>query len=104
MRLTVVQKCALHECSKPLVNYKNGRFCEDHLALREICGIIPCGRAVFEPGALTRDAQFHIDWCKQYEDRFHRLLFSGVQRVIRCQNQGGATNGAHALRGPTLQV
>ncbi|KDR77843.1 hypothetical protein GALMADRAFT_65875 [Galerina marginata CBS 339.88] len=35
--------CALDACNKPLVNYKNGRFCEDHLNLIGICGIIPCG-------------------------------------------------------------
>ncbi|KAJ7118705.1 hypothetical protein C8R46DRAFT_1364980 [Mycena filopes] len=45
----------------------------------------------------------HIDWHKQYEDRFHRLSFPGVQRVIRRQ-MGAAEIGAHPVRGPSLQV
>ncbi|KAF8146196.1 hypothetical protein K438DRAFT_1910755 [Mycena galopus ATCC 62051] len=37
------RKCALGECEDPLVNYKNGRFCQTHMNLRDICGILPCG-------------------------------------------------------------
>ncbi|KAJ7150733.1 hypothetical protein C8R46DRAFT_1305439, partial [Mycena filopes] len=97
------KKCALDDCFGPLANYKNGRFCEVHLDLRLQCGIIPCGRPVHSTDALTCDDQSHIDWHKQYEDRFHRLSFPGVQRVIRRQ-MGAAEIGAHPVRGPSLQV
>ncbi|KAJ7715578.1 hypothetical protein DFH07DRAFT_1014705 [Mycena maculata] len=90
------RKCALNDCQNPLVNYKNGRFCETHLHLRNTCGIIPCGRPVHSPGALTCDQQTHINWHKQYENRFHRMSFPGVQRVIRRQQE--------ETRGPSLQV
>ncbi|KAF8157551.1 hypothetical protein K438DRAFT_1910049 [Mycena galopus ATCC 62051] len=53
------RKCALHTCEGPLVNYKNSRFCEPHLNLSDVCGIIPCGRPIREPGALTCDDQSH---------------------------------------------
>ncbi|KAF7372702.1 hypothetical protein MVEN_00133600 [Mycena venus] len=91
------RKCALDECRNPLVNYKNGRFCETHLDHRDICGIIPCGQTVHTPGALTCDDQSHIDWHKQYQARFQRLSFPGVQRVMRHQNEEQAG-------GPTLEV
>ncbi|KAJ7868423.1 hypothetical protein B0H13DRAFT_1897135 [Mycena leptocephala] len=55
---TITHKiCAVSTCQNELVNYKNGRFCLDHLDMREICGIIP----------------------------FSRMSFPGVQRVIRRQ-------------------
>ncbi|KIM77843.1 hypothetical protein PILCRDRAFT_76259, partial [Piloderma croceum F 1598] len=44
--------CTLADCQEPLVNYKNGRFCETHLDMRNICGIIPCGRPIRFMGAL----------------------------------------------------
>ncbi|KAJ7470610.1 hypothetical protein FB451DRAFT_1254290 [Mycena latifolia] len=100
------RKCALDDCRGPLVNYKNGRFCETHLPMRLQCGIIPCGRPVHSTGALTCNQQSHIDWHKQYEDRFHRLSFPGVQRVIRRQ-AGIDAEGAGITpqgRGPSLQV
>ncbi|KAJ7679827.1 hypothetical protein B0H17DRAFT_1138965 [Mycena rosella] len=93
------RKCALDECENPLVNYKNGRFCETHINLRDICGIVPCGMPVRDPGALTCATEAHIQWQRQYENRFSRLSFPGVRRVIRRQ-QGGA----HGVQGPTLQV
>ncbi|KDQ21979.1 hypothetical protein PLEOSDRAFT_1051479, partial [Pleurotus ostreatus PC15] len=37
------QTCAISECCKPLVNYKNGRFCSDHLHMVNICGRRPSG-------------------------------------------------------------
>ncbi|KAJ7245525.1 hypothetical protein C8J57DRAFT_1524243 [Mycena rebaudengoi] len=95
------RKCALDTCELPLVNYKNGRFCETHLDLRNICGIVPCGLPVRETGALTCNTQSHIDWYRQYGTRFSRLSFPGVRRVIRRQNEL-AENNAHS--GPTLQV
>ncbi|KAJ7873631.1 hypothetical protein B0H14DRAFT_3083488 [Mycena olivaceomarginata] len=73
------RKCALHLCEGPLVNYKNGRFCQVHLDLADLCGIIPCGRPVHQPG-------------QQYNNRFSRLSSPGVQRVIRRQ-QMAADNG-----------
>ncbi|KAJ6455270.1 hypothetical protein C8R47DRAFT_1328937 [Mycena vitilis] len=86
------KKCALDMCEGPLVNYKDGRFCETHLGLRDVCGIIPCGRPVRSPGALTCDSQSHIDWHRQYENRFSRLSFTGVRRVIRRQQEHGEDN------------
>ncbi|KAJ7773848.1 hypothetical protein B0H16DRAFT_1304055 [Mycena metata] len=97
------KKCALDDCLGPLFNYKNGRFCEAHLDQRLLCGIIPCGRPIHSLDALTCDDQSHIDWHKQYEDRFHRLSFPGVQRVIRRQ-MGATEGGGHPVRGPSLQV
>lgn len=70
------QKCALDECEGPLVNYKDGRFCQPHLNLRDVCGIVPCGLPVCHPGALTYATESHIRWQRQYENRFPRL-FSG---------------------------
>ncbi|KAJ7859830.1 hypothetical protein B0H14DRAFT_3863971 [Mycena olivaceomarginata] len=86
------RKCALHLCEGPLVNYKNGRFCQVHLDLVNLCGIIHCGRPVHQPGALTCDNQLHIAWQQQYNNRFSRLSFPGIQRVIRRQ-QTAADNG-----------
>lgn len=86
-----LQKCALHLCEGPLVNYKNGRFCQVHLDLADLCGIIPCGRPVHQPGALTCDNQLHIAWQQQYNNRFSCLSFPGVQRVI-CRQQMAADN------------
>ncbi|KAJ7848261.1 hypothetical protein B0H14DRAFT_3673455 [Mycena olivaceomarginata] len=80
--------CSVNLCHKPLVNYKNGRFCEDHLDLRDICGIVPCGRAVHSSGAFTCDNAAHKDWHIKYLNRFPRMSFPGVQRVIRRQLGG----------------
>ncbi|KAK7026969.1 hypothetical protein R3P38DRAFT_3524527 [Favolaschia claudopus] len=80
------KKCSLDECHGPLYNFKNGRFCEAHLEEYEAkCGILSCGRLVHSDGALTCDDPAHIDWHKKFVDRFHRLSFPGVQRVIRRQ-------------------
>ncbi|KAF7371761.1 hypothetical protein MVEN_00032700 [Mycena venus] len=96
-------KCALDQCQGPLVNYKDGRFCEAHLNLRDVCGIIPCGLPVRHPGALTCATDSHIQWYRQYAARFSRLSFAGVRRVIRRQ-QGLADDVAANVNGPTLQV
>ncbi|KAJ6479389.1 hypothetical protein DFH09DRAFT_1253344 [Mycena vulgaris] len=74
-------KCALDDCRGPLVNYKNGRFCENHLGLANKCGIIPCGRPICTPDALT------------------------FRCVIRRQNaEGEASGNFHAPGAPSLQV
>ncbi|KAJ7432743.1 hypothetical protein FB451DRAFT_1345238 [Mycena latifolia] len=98
------RKCALDECQNPLSNYKNGRFCETHLNLRDKCGIIPCGQPVRQPGALTCNTPSHIAWHKMYENRFSRLSFPGVQRVIRRQQVAAADGSAQQTRGPSLRV
>ncbi|KAJ6537067.1 hypothetical protein B0H19DRAFT_1038508 [Mycena capillaripes] len=95
------RKWALDECEGPLVNYKDGRFCEAHLNLRNVCGIVPCGLPVRYAGALTCATESHIQWQRQYNNRFSRMSFPGVQRVIRRQ-QELADN--HAPHGPALQV
>jgi hypothetical protein len=69
---------------------KNGRFCQAHLNLREVCGIIPCKRPVHSPGALTCDTQSHIYW---HQNRFSWLFFPGVWRVIRRQHETGEATG-----------
>ncbi|KAJ7794945.1 hypothetical protein B0H14DRAFT_3093704 [Mycena olivaceomarginata] len=85
------------------LKHKNGRFCEGHLDYQNKCGIIPCGRPTASPDSLTCDDQAHIDWYKQYDDRFHRLSFPGVQRVIWRQ-MGDLETNDHEIREPTLQV
>ncbi|KAJ7614262.1 hypothetical protein DFH06DRAFT_1286300 [Mycena polygramma] len=97
------KKCALDMCEGPLVNYKDGRLCETHLNLRDVCGIIPCGRAVRSPGALTCDTPSHIDWHRQYENRFSRLSFTGVRRVIRRQQERQEQENGNAT-GPGLHI
>ncbi|KAJ7725665.1 hypothetical protein DFH07DRAFT_871769 [Mycena maculata] len=79
-RLSVMDGKTVTHKVWPLHNYKNGRFCEEHLPLRLVCGIIPCGLPI-----RSADA---------YEDRFHRLNFPGVQRVIRRQAGTAAAPGA----------
>ncbi|KAJ7245101.1 hypothetical protein C8J57DRAFT_1725416 [Mycena rebaudengoi] len=91
--------CAVSICEKPLVNFKNGRFCRDHLDMRLICGIIPCGRSVEFEGALTCNNESHKDWHRKYLNRFSRLSFPGVQRVIRRQ----AAGQQHGPEAPALQ-
>ncbi|KAJ6518179.1 hypothetical protein C8R47DRAFT_1232236 [Mycena vitilis] len=100
------KKCALNDCKNPLCNYKNGRFCEVHLPLRLVCGIIPCGLPIRSADSVTCVTPAHIQWHKQYEDRFHRLNFPGVQRVIRRQagTPAAAAGAAHPVRGPSLQI
>ncbi|KAJ6595103.1 hypothetical protein DFH09DRAFT_1413020 [Mycena vulgaris] len=87
------RKCALDMCEAPLVNYKDGRFCDAHLHLKDFCGIITCGREAHSPGALTCDTQSHIDWHRQYENRFGHLSFPGVQRVMRRQQEEASRSG-----------
>ncbi len=76
----------------PLVNYKNGRFCEDHLGMAEICGIIPCGEPVTANHGVTCDRNTHQEWYSKYSQRFSRLSYPGVRRVIR--RQQNSTPGA----------
>ncbi|KAK6971942.1 hypothetical protein R3P38DRAFT_3241244 [Favolaschia claudopus] len=94
------RKCSLSTCKKPLVNYKNGRFCKDHLNMAETCGIVPCGRPVHTPGAVTCNLQSHKDWHQKYLNRFSRLSFPGVQRVIRRQ----ADQTSVQTNGPSLHA
>jgi hypothetical protein len=70
-----------------LVNYRNGRFCEDHLHYKELCGIIPCGQQIEYVGALTCADASHKAFYKKWLSRFGRLSYPGVQRVIRRQNE-----------------
>ncbi|KAI0749206.1 hypothetical protein C8Q80DRAFT_1100271 [Daedaleopsis nitida] len=95
------QKCALDNCTKPLVNYRTGRFCQDHIELESICGIMPCGEPVHSPGAVTCDSPAHREWHKRWQTRFTRTSFPGVQRVIRRQQAQSAESGGHR---PSLQV
>ncbi|TDL15344.1 hypothetical protein BD410DRAFT_900077 [Rickenella mellea] len=78
--------CAVIDCRNGLVNYRNGRFCEEHLQLRNICAIIPCGRPV-EIGEVTCDDDSHRTWHRKWLQRFSRLSYPGVRRVIRRQEE-----------------
>ncbi|KAJ7844841.1 hypothetical protein B0H13DRAFT_2239147 [Mycena leptocephala] len=51
--------CAISICEGPLVNYKNGRFCKDHLEMSSI---------LHSAGA---------EWHQKYLNRFSRLSFPG---------------------------
>ncbi|KAF9061766.1 hypothetical protein BDP27DRAFT_1428617 [Rhodocollybia butyracea] len=96
--------CAIDECTAPLVNFKNGRFCKDHIVhYSSICGIIPCGQPVHTPGALTCDNPSHKSWYQAYSQRFKTPHLSGVQRVMRKQKD---TNGNSSIgqRSHTFQV
>ncbi|KAJ7767935.1 hypothetical protein DFH07DRAFT_736594, partial [Mycena maculata] len=95
------RKCVLDECEKPLVSYKNGQFCKVQLNLCDVCGIVPVG-SVRNPGALTCATESHIQWQRQYDNRFSRLSFPGVQRVIRRQH--GLEETGHGVHSPTLAV
>ncbi|KAJ7048313.1 hypothetical protein C8F01DRAFT_1380331 [Mycena amicta] len=102
---TITHKiCAVAKCKNPLVNYKNGRFCAAHLNLKQVCGIVPCGRPICSPDALTCNDQAHTNWHKQYNDRFHRLSFPGVRRVIRRQREAAEDGTNVEASGPSLQV
>ena len=98
-----MQLCALDDCKEDLVNYKNGRFCKTHINLKDICGIIPCGRPVSPVGSLTCDDVQHREWHQKYSQRFTCLSFPGVRRVIRRQQAARENNDIGDL-GPTLQV
>ncbi|KAJ7321319.1 hypothetical protein DFH08DRAFT_917265 [Mycena albidolilacea] len=95
------RKCVLDICEGPLVNYKDGRFCDGHSNLCDVCGIIPCGRPVRQPGALMCDDLLRIDWQRKYDNRFSRMSFPGVQRVIRRQQADGENGGE---TGPALCI
>ncbi|KAI1781661.1 hypothetical protein LXA43DRAFT_908109 [Ganoderma leucocontextum] len=98
-------KCALDDCRKPLVNYRNGRFCEDHLYYRDICGIIPCGDPVDPPGSSTCTSEAHSNWYGRWRSRFTRMSFPGVQRVIRRQKAMPAEAGGHRpMLNPQLPI
>ncbi|KAJ6612428.1 hypothetical protein B0H10DRAFT_2280214 [Mycena sp. CBHHK59/15] len=60
--------CAISICEQPLVKYKNGCFCKDHLEMGSVCRIIPCGQPVHSDGAFL--------------NQFSQLSFPGVQHVI----------------------
>ncbi|KAF8189083.1 hypothetical protein K438DRAFT_1907357 [Mycena galopus ATCC 62051] len=94
VRMAVMDgKVIPHQREGPLVNYKDGRFCEAHLNLHGVCSIIPCGLAVRHTGALTRATPAHIQWERQYTARFSRLTFPGLRRLAD-----------DAARRPTLHV
>lgn len=80
---------ALGTCKNPLANYKDGRFCTDHLHLQTKCGIFPCARNVSAPGAATCNRVEHQEWHRKYLQRFGRLSYPGVRRVIRRQQEVG---------------
>ncbi|KAM5536887.1 hypothetical protein V8D89_009434 [Ganoderma adspersum] len=89
-------KCAFDDCRNPLVDYRSGRFCSEHLEARNICGIVGCGQPV-EPGEVTCDLNAHRTWHSQWETCFSRQSYDRVQRVIRKQKQApvNAEGGGH---------
>ncbi|KAJ7768662.1 hypothetical protein DFH07DRAFT_1007962 [Mycena maculata] len=97
--------CAVTICEGPLVNYKNGHFCAEHLEMQSICGIIPCSRPVHSDGAVTCDDESHKDWHQKYLNRFTRLSFPGMQRVIRRQAVANENSSAETSQTrPTLHT
>ncbi len=94
--------CSLTDCTRPLDNYKDGRFCEEHVEHYGICGIIPCGQPVIA-GNPTCDTPSHRDWYKAWANRFKRLSFPGVQRVIR-RRQAQQDEHAGPPTGPDYEI
>ena len=76
------------------MNYKDGCFCEEHLHLRGICGIIPCGEPV-QPGGQTCVNPSHVEWHRKWVNRFKRLSYPGVRRVIRRRNATAEENATN---------
>ncbi|KAH6902352.1 hypothetical protein BKA70DRAFT_1374595 [Coprinopsis sp. MPI-PUGE-AT-0042] len=93
--------CALSTCEGPLTNFKDGRFCQTHIPLKHVCGIIPCGQPVSGPGRLTCNNEAHQNWHIQYQNRFKRLTFPGIQRILRRQQEG---QGANQIGQPALNI
>lgn len=52
-----------------------------------LCGFIPCGRPKRGPDSLTCDDQAHTDWHAAYANRFGRLSYPSVRRVIRTRRE-----------------
>ena len=101
--LTISQKCTLDECRGPLTNYRNGRFCEDHINFKDICGIIPCGQPIGAAGALTCNNPSHKAYYQRWLSRFGRLSYQGVKRVIRRQRAAeGEPQAGHPELRPEL--
>lgn len=94
----------MNDCRNPLMNYKDGRFCETHMHMVSICGIIPCGREVHTPGALTCDDEAHKNWYEQWKARFTRLSYSSVRRVIRQQRRVTNEAGDHPQENAAPQL
>lgn len=88
-----MQICAFTDCKLPLTDYKSGRFCELHSASSRICGIIPCGRPI-ALGGPTCNNPGHQAWYVAYCNRFKRLSYPGVRRVIRRRDQHEAEPAA----------
>ena len=75
-------------CTAPLVNYKNGRFCQVHLELLgDQCGIIPCGQPKRAGNALTCDNPAHSAWEEAWMNRFQRISYPTMRCVIQEQRQ-----------------
>lgn len=73
-------------CRNPLANYRNGRFCHDHLDEELVCGLDIC-QALVAPGEKTCPLLAHRDWYNNYRNRFGRLQYAGVRRIIRRQEE-----------------
>lgn len=70
-------------CTKPLVNYKNGRFCSDHISeYSELCGIVGCARPIVADKLVCSRAD-HQKFQSDYEHRFSRIHYEGVARILR---------------------
>jgi CxC6 like cysteine cluster associated with KDZ transposases len=76
------------------VNYKDGCFCEEHLHLHGICGIIPCGAPV-QPGGQTCVNPSHVEWHRKWVNQFKRLSYPGVRRVIHRWNATAEENATN---------
>lgn len=70
--------------TQPLSNYKNGWFCQNHLNMARLCGIIPCGVPAAGTSPTCNNSS-HQSWYSCYSQHFTQLSYPGMQQVIRCQ-------------------
>jgi hypothetical protein len=72
------------DCGGPLVNYRDGRFCEIHLPYEDKCGVQGCEQDALE---TIPACEHHQALYKQFETRFgrDRSMFAN-RRQVRRQN------------------
>jgi hypothetical protein len=83
--MTFFYICAIERCKGPLVNYKKGRFCQEHIdqGQVDICSLNNCQNAIAEPGALTCGQPEHLAFYQAWKSRYGHANFHGVYRAIK---------------------
>ncbi|KAF8512191.1 hypothetical protein JB92DRAFT_2723848 [Gautieria morchelliformis] len=74
--------CAVKDCRGALLNYRDGRFCEEHIALGGICGVNGCELAGTNQDAMTCGNADHMEVFTQWQGRFFRESFLGIHRGL----------------------